>query len=315
MENRTYELGASGGPTVTLHELSAGPGPTVAVLGGVHGDEYEGMLVARRLLTKPPALQCGRLLIVTVANPSAHGTGTRTSGIDGGNLARSFPGSATGMWSERLAHLLTEHVISQADILVDVHSAGLHFEMPPLVGAVSTGPVAARSIAAARLIGMPFVWLHDEIAPGRTLSAAHDLGVAPVYIELPGGPTPNARWMDVAYSGLVNLIETTMSGALEETMPSLPTGSVEVSSSGDLDTDVVRAEVGGLFLSSVAAGDFVAEGQPIGTIVDPASPHLEPTVAVSPVGGHVMLLRRTARIHAGEALASFGIPVDPGSDG
>jgi predicted deacylase len=292
-------IGGPGAPTLTVHEVGDADLPLVVVLGGVHGDEPEGMLVAHSLVARPPTLRGVRLRVVTVANPSAYDAGTRVSAIDQANLARSFPGDRRGSWTERLAHLLTTEVLAGADVLIDVHSAGLHFAMPLLAGALSTGPLGARAIDVGRALGLPFLWHHPEIAPGRTLSAAETLGVAPIYIEMPGGPTADMEIVGRVRRGL----DAYLGGS------SAPAGLTrEVEGSGDLDQEVLRSHADGLFLPGVRAGDLVGAGMPIGQILDPLEPSAAPVEVTAPVSGHIMMLRRTARVPLGTALASFGVP-------
>ena len=293
-------IGGAGTPALTVHELGDPDLPRVVVLGGVHGDEPEGMLVAHSLVARPPTLRGVRLRVVTVANRSAYEAGTRVSAVDDANLARAFPGDAAGSWTERLAQLLTTEVLTGADVLIDVHSAGLHFAMPLLAGALSTGPLGARALEVGRSLGLPFLWRHPDIAPGRTLSAAQDLGIAPVYIEMPGGPTADMDAVDRVRSGL----DAFLGGS------SAPAGlSREVEGSGDLDQEVLRSPADGLFLPSVRAGDLVSAGTSIGRILDPLEPYAAPVEVTAPVTGHLMMLRRTARAPLGAALASFGVPV------
>lgn len=162
-----------------LRVVGSQPGPTLAVLGGVHGDEPEGVFAAWRLFAEIQRQELhGTVLIVPVASPEAFAAGTRLSPLDGGNLARSFPGSPTGTATERLASLLAARVIAACDLLVDLHAAGRDYRMPFFAGAVDDGsPTGAASAAAARAFAAPLTWLHDAMNPGRTISAAWDRGI------------------------------------------------------------------------------------------------------------------------------------------
>src|SRR6185437_5340429 len=125
----------------------------------------------------------GRVKVVPVSNPLAFAARSRTSPPDGGNLARVFPGRADGSVTERIAHLLTREVIEGADLLVDLHSAGARYEMPVFAGFVSDAPMGARSGEATAAFGAPMVWEHLGSGPGRSMSAAGELGVASIYVE------------------------------------------------------------------------------------------------------------------------------------
>ncbi|MGH2603516.1 MAG: succinylglutamate desuccinylase/aspartoacylase family protein, partial [Dehalococcoidia bacterium] len=130
-------------------------GPTIVVLGGVHGDEYEGMAAVRAVFRDLNLSELrGTFAGVPLCNPPAFGAGTRESPVDGLNLARIFPGHPDGAVSERIAHVLTESVVSKADFLIDLHSSGSRMSMPLLAGyAKGDGDAARQSREAALRFG------------------------------------------------------------------------------------------------------------------------------------------------------------------
>ncbi len=135
------------------------PGPVATLVAGIHGDEYEGPValwdVLRRL---DPATLRGTVLAVPVAHTAAFAAGARESPIDGVNLARSFPGDADGSLTQRLAADLFATVVVGADLLVDLHSGGARLAFVQVAGFYGEGPLAARSLALAAGMGLPFVW-------------------------------------------------------------------------------------------------------------------------------------------------------------
>ncbi|HRX56563.1 MAG TPA: succinylglutamate desuccinylase/aspartoacylase family protein, partial [Verrucomicrobiales bacterium] len=90
-----------------------GEGPTLLVIAGVHGDEFEGPAACRRLIaeTDPDALS-GNLHVIPMANESACRCRARC-GSDGLDLARTFPGRADGSITERVAHALSGIIRAQ----------------------------------------------------------------------------------------------------------------------------------------------------------------------------------------------------------
>ena len=92
----------------TLIELvGSADGPTLSVVGGVHGDEFEGVAACLRLVDELTGVMFrGRLRVVPVAHEAAHIASVRSSPIDGRNLARTFPGDPAGEPTERLADAL-----------------------------------------------------------------------------------------------------------------------------------------------------------------------------------------------------------------
>jgi|HigsolmetaAR206D_1030411.scaffolds.fasta_scaffold01414_5 predicted deacylase len=289
--------GTTGLPDV-VEVTGRSSGPTVAILGGVHGDELEGVLAARRVARLlDPAGLAGVVRIAAPAHPAAWQAVTRSSPLDGQNLARVFPGADDGTPTERVAAFLTSRLIAGADLLIDLHSAGEGFDMPLLVGYhAGDGPVCARSAAAAAAFGAPFLWQHPVLAPGRSLSAAAAHGVPSIYVEGHGGGQVRRRDLDCYVDGVLRVLHHLGMTA------AAPAASASVVVRGDGDTDGgIVAAAGGYLVTAVEVGEQVAAGDPLGEIVDGYGTPLA-TVS-SPHDGVVMLLRRRARVAPGDTVA------------
>src|SRR3989442_2824762 len=73
--------------------VARGRGPTVLILGGNHGDEYQGQIAIMKLARElTPAMVSGRLILIPALNFPAARAATRLSPVDGMNLNRTFPG-------------------------------------------------------------------------------------------------------------------------------------------------------------------------------------------------------------------------------
>lgn len=289
--------GAYGLPDV-IEVVGHAAGPTVAVLGGVHGDEPEGVLAARRIAgLLNPAKLSGIVRISAPAHPAAWNAVTRTSPVDGLNLARVFPGNDSGHPTERVAAFLTSRVIAGADLLIDLHSAGQGFDMPLLVGYhAGDGPVCARSADAAAVFGAPFVWEHPELSPGRSLAAAAAQSVPSIYIEGRGGGQVRRRDLDCYVDGVLRVLHRL---GMIQSAPSAPK-SVIVHGDGDTDGGI-QAEARGHLVTAVEVGDHLAAGAVLGEVVDDNG---APVALVrSPHAGVVMLLRRRSQVEVGDTLA------------
>jgi N2-acetyl-L-2,4-diaminobutanoate deacetylase len=277
-------------------------GPTLALLGGVHGDELEGIAAVRMLLSAlEPATLRGEVRAVAVANPPAFEARTRCS-PDGGNLARAFPGDAEGSVAEQAAQLLTEHVIAGADLLIDLHSAGSAYAMPWFVGYVSLPDAPSpKAAAAAGVFGAPLRWEHDSINPGRSLSAALELGVPALYVECSGGSALRRDEVVGSVDGVRRVMRSL--GMLDEPAPDASPGLLLVGGTGDVDRSV-SCTATGWCLTAVQAGDRVEPGALVAEILGADGTVVEQIRA--PVGGTVMLLRRHAEVEAGDGIAMFG---------
>lgn len=283
-------------------------GPTLAVLGGVHGDELEGVLAIRQLAGQlDPEDLAGTIRWAAPAHPAAWLADSRSGPADGMNLARVFPGDPAGSPTEQVAAHLTSELITGVDLLVDLHSAGRGFDMPLLVGYHSTGPLADRAARAAEAFAAPLVWQHPPASPGRSLSAAESLGVPSVYVEGHGGGQVRRHDLD-AYTGGLRRVMAHL-GMLTDA-PIAPSFTVV---RGDGNTDEgITAPAAGFFVTAVDVSDRVAKGQVLGQIVDQDGSQLAEITA--PQDGIVMLLRRLARVQTGDTLAIVAgvVGADPG---
>lgn len=169
-----------------LVAVGQAPGPRVVVTAGIHGDEYEG---PRALVEVLSALNlqtlAGTIVGVPVANPPAFAAGTRTSPIDGLNLARVFPGDPSGTITQRIAHALLQEVVTGADLVVDLHSGGVRYHFAQLAGFydLPNTPVLARRAAVA--MGFPYLW-EIPTNPGVLSYNAARLGIPAVGAEVSG---------------------------------------------------------------------------------------------------------------------------------
>ena len=92
---------------VPVVSIQNGSGPTLVIMAGNHGDEYEGQIAVSNLARDLEAQDIrGRLILLPTANAPAAQAGLRTSPVDDGNLNRLFPGDALGSPSEMIAHYI-----------------------------------------------------------------------------------------------------------------------------------------------------------------------------------------------------------------
>ncbi|NJC72948.1 hypothetical protein HC031_24990 [Planosporangium thailandense] len=290
----------------------ASPGPTVAVLGGVHGDELEGVLAARRVarLLDPAGLR-GTVRFAAPAHPAAWSAIRRTSPLDGLNLARVFPGDPLGNPTERVAAVLTSQLITGADLLIDLHSAGEGFDMPLLVGyGADAGDVSERSAAAAEAFAAPFLWEHPTTAPGRSLSAATTLGIPSIYVEGRGGGQVRHADLTCYVGGVLRVLRHL--GMIDEAPAPAQPAPVRVHGDGDTDGGI-EAGAAGYFVTAVEVGDSVSGGALLGALLDEHGEQVAD--ARSPHDGVVMLLRRHSRTEVGDTLAIVAtVTAPPGED-
>lgn len=237
-------------------------GKVLVVMSGVHGDEYEGpRAILDVCATLDPAEMAGDMIAAPVAHPPAFWAGTRTSPLDGRDLARTFPGDPTSSPTCAIAYYLGKTVIARADFFADLHSGGVKYSMPTMAGYDGTDP---RSRSGAQAFGARIIWEHPTTAPGRTLSFAKDHGIPSMYTEANGAGRIDPEDLRVFKQGVINLLKHL------SILPGQPvTRTVECRLSGDGNTDLsLRATRGGFLIPLVALLDKVKKGQELGKLVD-----------------------------------------------
>lgn len=157
-----YDTQPNGNPLTFPVGVMLGPeeGPRVTVVSGVHGDEFEGIRAVWHLLDQPGfRIDRGILVVVPIAHPAAYNAGTRTSPLDGQNLARVFPGVEHGSTTERLAFALFHQLVRDCNLLIDLHSGGIRYLHVPIAGFYDLPDSAGKqSFAAAQATGWKYLW-------------------------------------------------------------------------------------------------------------------------------------------------------------
>lgn len=287
--------------------LGEADGPTVSVVGGIHGDEFEGVVACLRLVEVLAGASIrGRLRLVPVAHEVAHVASLRSSPRDGLNLARSFPGDPAGQPTERLADALRREVIEGSDLFVDLHSAGTAYAMPLLVGWTDDGcATCAAGARAAEAFATPVLWRHPgDVPPGRTLSSAHAAGIPSIYAEAAGGGTVTAAHVDAYVTGMRRVLVSM--DMLDDDVPGPPHPPRRLAGEGNLDVPAMVAPFDGVCEVFVGPLDPVAVGDVVAMVIDPLSG--DRVEVQSPAQGVVVLARRGARVARSENLVVLAEP-------
>lgn len=241
-------------PAVTVCS-SGRAGRVLALVGGVHGDEFYGpalvVAVAKRL--RQIAIR-GEVILVADANPFAVDERARSSKTVCGDLNRQFgdkPAPADAILRSTAQELWNRH-LSRADVLVDVHSGGEHRMLPH---ARFTGdPADVLSIVGA--MGIDYAMRYRSLPPGLLISKSRGAGAAAVGIEIGGGHELNPDILKMMLEGVWGLLGYLGIVAGLQVRSRTPT----VVAPGEK----LRASAPGLFLPSVDAGQAVEQGDIVG---------------------------------------------------
>ncbi len=292
---------AEGGALEVVHLDSGVPGPTVAILAGVHGNEVAGIVALAQFARDGLPLTAGRVRLLPVAHPAAHDANLRVSPVDGLNLARVFPGAVDGRPTEQVAAAIAAHVIDGADVLIDLHTSSPDTDMPFFAGCLDDGsPGCDLAVALCEAFGAGVVWTHPSNGPGRTVTHAQELGIPALYVESPRGGVLTTETLAGYRDGVLRILAHL--GMVASAPPGRVT-SLRLHGNGDVDR-AASTPSAGYFVTERALLDDVAAGDVIGRVIDRAG--AEAFVCTAPADGVVTVLRRQAIVARGDVLFELG---------
>lgn len=292
---------------VPMSIFKNGEGPSVLLMAGNHGDEYEGQVLLMKLLRSLSLDHVhGRLIILPGVNAPAVAAGHRVSPIDGGNLNRLFPGDVNGTPTEMIAHYIDSVLLPKVRYCFDFHSGGYSMEFIPAAHLVLPDEPALRSEAQGFLsaFAMPNSILIEGLlgADLRLLGSCRRLGVGHMSTELGGAGAFSVEAFRHAEKGLQRLLRHV--GVL-----------ADVSSAETPKTTFYRrfptreyiySSASGVFESYVTLGDAVKANDIAGVVHFTETPWRQPEAITFKKSGIILAKRSPGRTRIGDCLFAQG---------
>lgn len=311
----SHNLGGWANVMVPITTVARGEGPTALVLGGNHGDEYQGQIAAMKLGRRlMPDMVTGRIILIPSLNFPAARAATRLSPLDGMNMNRAFPGDPSGCVTSQMAHYLTTELFPMSDIVIDIHSGGRSIEFLPCahMHVVADLDQRQKMLAAMLAWNTDFAFLYTDIAGTGLLPVeAENQGKLVVTTELGGGEAIPASVHRIAHDGLCNVLKhlDVLEGAAETRAsrglaPTILTAALQAE-------DYLLAPESGIFEIAVELGEKVSAGQPVGYIHHLERHDREPLVIAAPKSGYLMCMRAPCLTQQGDCVAVVAQEVDP----
>jgi predicted deacylase len=299
---------------LTVVNGERGPGKTIAVFGGTHGNEYEGQVaVWRQALELDPSALSGRVILMPRLCTPACDAGTRESPLDGVNMNRAFPGDPRGSITYRIAHFVTSQVLSRADVVLDIHSGGriLRFPFCSSFHEVPDRAQEAEMAEAARLFDTPFVMIYAKaMASGLLTDEAEAMGKITIGTELGYGEATIRQGVRHAEVGIRNVLRHCglMQGERERARPE---GSPRprIVRAVRLE-DYVPAPISGIYEPTAEPGDPVERGDLVGRIYDFDYAARPPIEMRAPSSGWLLVVPFAAAVEKGQTVLVVAEEVD-----
>lgn len=269
------------------------PGPHVLIIGGVHGDEVNGVEIVRRTLEKNifGNLLCGSVIAVPLLN--VHGFINFSRDVpDGKDVNRSFPGTLAGSLASRVARIITKNVFPQIDIIIDCHSGGqTRYNYPQI--RITRGD--EQSFELAKAFNAPFI-IHKPALRGSLRKTAKLSNKLCLIYE--GGEALRLDGFSIS-RGYIGIQRTLQYLQMLENVPTDDREPVNIQ-----HANWIRAAHAGLFIWSKSSGARIKKGEPLGDIGDPYGTRR--LMVLAPREGYIIGHTNAPVVGQGDALFHIG---------
>lgn len=272
-------------------------GPTLFISAAIHGDEINGVEIIRRLLQHKSLKSLhGTLLAIPIVNVYGFLNHTRYL-PDGRDLNRSFPGSAKGSLTGRVAHTFVQEIVTKCTHGIDLHTGSRHRSNFPQIRA-DLDDTTAREMTEA--FGVPLA-INAKIRDGSLRACAGDFGIPVILYEAGEALRFEETCIRAGVKGIINVMRHIgmLPKSRSKRVPTSPTISDQ--------TSWVRAPESGILRTFVPLGGKVVEGQTIAMVADPLG--TSETAITAPNAGVVIGRTNLPLVYEGDAtfhIAQYG---------
>lgn len=271
------------------------PGPVLLLMGGLHGDEINGIEIVRRIIEKGYHIpEKGTVICIPILNIYGFINFSRNV-PDGKDVNRSFPGNNNGSLASRLAYYLMKDIVPQIDYGVDFHTGGADRSNFPQVRSMLNDPVNQE---LARAFYAP-ITLHSQYRPNSLRQSAAKLGKPIIVFEGGESSRLNEGVIEHGVNGTLRLMNYLG-------LSSYPLEPPSHQNQVFMHSSWIRARTSGVFQSLVRCGDEIKKNQAVGTITDPFGEYK--VQLKSHVRGKVIGLNNNPVLHQGDAVIHMGVP-------
>lgn len=294
------DTSAWGALMVPIVTIRGGEGPTVLLVAGQHGDEYEGPVILGELCRElEPDQLSGAVILLPALNTSGLAVSRRLAPTDGRDFNRSFPGERTGTPTQALTHWIDTTLLDRVDLVLDLHSGGRSLLFLPsiMMHPVPDLQVRQQTRAALEAFGAPTALVIEELDLVGSLDEQVERRNTPfLFTELGGGARVDPRAIDIGRRGVRNLL-----GHLG-VMGSEPPDGHEPSRVLDASRSecFVTSPEAGVLEPMVELGAEVSAGAPVARLYHVERPEAEPLVLEARISGIVASMRALALTEAGD---------------
>ncbi len=234
------------------------PGKTLLLLGGIHGDEINGIEIIRSAIEKQyfDDLVQGTVIVIPLLNVYGFINFSREV-PDGKDVNRSFPGSSTGSLASRVANKLTKFILPHVDCIIDFHTGGdSRYNYPQIRYTKSN----SKSKELAKIFNAPFI-IEKPLIPKSLRKIAHDLHIPVIVYEGGESTRLDSFAINTGLEGIKNILFHF--GMIDEKPDKQKRKSVFIDK-----TSWIRSRDSGIFKCYVESGNYIHKNDIAGVLKD-----------------------------------------------
>ncbi|MGB0521520.1 MAG: succinylglutamate desuccinylase/aspartoacylase family protein [Flammeovirgaceae bacterium] len=267
-------------------------GPTLLLMGGVHGDEINGVAIVRDIIrqgyNKPKK---GTIICIPVFNAFGY-LNLKREFPDGRDLNRVFPGSSKGSLASQFAYKFTHEIAPFVDYVLDFHTGGAERSNYPNIRCVLNDE---EQMKLAKIFGAPFI-VHSSYIPKSIRYTLNKMGKTILLFE--GGKSfeLDDEVIAAGVAGSLNLMRYLglQNGSLIHNYETVVINK----------SKWIRAPYSGMFQYKVKNGTRVPKKTLLGIITDPYGEFCKSVFA--PFDCYVFGVNTSPIVHKGDALFHVG---------
>lgn len=279
-----------------------GQGPRVAIVAGIHGDEFNGLGVCyqvtaflNKLERENPGALHGTVDVLPGVNAIALDNGGRYWPSYDADLNRRFPGNPEGSPPNRTPAALLDF-LSGTDVCIDIHASNIYLQEASQVRMLDR--FSPELIPLAQYLNLQVIWVHAaSTVLETTLSYNLNLrNTKTLVVEMGIGLRYEDTICTALFEGILALLKA--KGVLADVdLPEIHAAAPPVIAT-DKDVYYFNAKHSGFFVSIAPLWEPVKPGDLIGYIADPLGGKLLEEIK-SPKAGKLFTTRPFPMVYEG----------------
>ena len=290
----------------SFHSCKAKVTRSISFIGGLHGDELEGVYLCGQLIrllqelekTEPEAF-LGNIHIYPTSNPQSIANSSRLWPFYSIDINRQMGKEETSSLADEFADSLLNDIVKNSDYAVDFHGSNLQLQEVPQIRILEE--FSRKLVPLSALTNVDLVWVHPSARVFES-TLGYNLNIRKVptlVIETGISLRIHQDYCDQICRGMLNFLQHLKILQLSNPPENIQTPRLV----RPAEVTLLSSRHAGLFTSHIdRPGTSVRSGQKIGEITDPLSGSILEEIIVGSAG-FLFTLRKHPLVYPGAPLA------------